>query len=315
MIHEKYKNVLRRFPDVELPYERMIHKKVQGDTYIAIPKGYRFFLWFTYFKNKNTCFAIEINHKNGCVKNIEEVTLCFRDELSLGTLLYGTMVIKDGIRCFVADNIFYFLGKNTSSYSFEKTLSTFEILFSQYLKQTLYSSKHLLVTLPIINTRYDLFIKQIEDNPYIIYCIQIRNLKNETVYVNLSYKPTINYTATFLVRPELQNDIYSLYYEDDGEKMYNYAFIPSYKTSVMLNSLFRNIKENNNLDALEESDDEEEFQNINDDKFVYLDKVYKMICHYNKKFKRWVPIKLTDKNVIINKTELLNLEKNLSYVR
>jgi len=315
MIHEKYKNVLRRFPDVELPYERMIHKKVQGDTYIAIPKGYKFFMWFTYFKNKNTCFSIEINHKTGCVKNIEEVTVCFRDELSLGTILYGTMVIKNGIRCFVADNIFYFLGKNISNYSFEKKLSIFETLFSQYLKQILYSSEHLLITLPIINTNYEKFIKQIENNPYIIYCLQIRNLKNETVYVNLSYRPTINYTATFLVRPEIQNDIYGLYYEDDGEKMHNYAFIPSYKISVMLNSLFRNIKENNNLDALEESDDEEDFQNINLDKFVDINKELKMVCNYNKKFKKWVPTKVADNNIVINKTELLNLEKNLSYVR
>ena len=35
-----------------------------------------------------------------------------------------------------------------------------------------------------------------------------------------------------------------------------------------MNTLFRNIKENQNLDALEESDDEEEFENISLDKFV-----------------------------------------------
>jgi hypothetical protein len=60
-----------------------------------------------------------------------------------------------------------------------------------------------------------------------------------------------------------------------------------------MNNLFRNIKENNDLDALEESDDEEEFENSNVDKFVYLNKEYKMVCNYNKKFKKWVPIKIT----------------------
>ena len=34
-----------------------------------------------------------------------------------------------------------------------------------------------------------------------------------------------------------------------------------------------------NLDALEESDDEDEFENINDDKYVDLDKCVKMECH------------------------------------
>ena len=36
-----------------------------------------------------------------------------------------------------------------------------------------------------------------------------------------------------------------------------------------MNSLFRTIKENENLDSLEESDDEEEFENSNVDKFVF----------------------------------------------
>ena len=40
---------------------------------------------------------------------------------------------------------------------------------------------------------------------------------------------------------------------------YKVACIPNYKTSMMMNALFRNIKENRNLDLLEESDDEEEF--------------------------------------------------------
>ena len=62
----------------------------------------------------------------------------------------------------------------------------------------------------------------------------------------------------------------------------------------MMNKLFRIIKENNDLDALEESDDEEEFENSNIDKFVNLEKSYKMVCIFNNKFKKWVPIKITE---------------------
>jgi hypothetical protein len=72
------------------------------------------------------------------------------------------------------------------------------------------------------------------------------------------------------------------------------AGIPDYKTSIMMNKLFRIIKENNDLDALEESDDEEEFENSNIDKFVYLDKSHKIICNFNNKFKKWVPIKISE---------------------
>ena len=73
----------------------------------------------------------------------------------------------------------------------------------------------------------------------------------------------------------------------------------------MMNKLFRIIKENENLDALEESDDEEEFENEDVDKFVHLDKSYKMLCRFNYKFNKWTPIKLADVNaVIVKNTEL-----------
>ena len=99
----------------------------------------------------------------------------------------------------------------------------------------------------------------------------------------------------FTVRADLQNDVYHLYNPNDDDANANsneplIASIPDYKTSVMMNSLFRNIKENKSLDALEESDDEDEFENVNIDKFVDLSKKIKMKCVYNYKFKKWTPI-------------------------
>lgn len=99
----------------------------------------------------------------------------------------------------------------------------------------------------------------------------------------------------FKVVPDLQNDIYHLYEvnaETKQERFFDVAYIPDYKTSVMMNRLFRNIKENENLDALEESDSEDEFENINIDKFVHLDRHQTMTCQYNYKFKKWIPIKI-----------------------
>ena len=62
-------------------------------------------------------------------------------------------------------------------------------------------------------------------------------------------------------------DIYNLYCLDvDDFECIGLAHIPDYNTSVMMNKLFRNIKENDNLDAIEESDDEADFENKKDDK-------------------------------------------------
>jgi hypothetical protein len=113
--------------------------------------------------------------------------------------------------------------------------------------------------------------------------------------------------AAFLVKPDIQADIYHLYCLTNSSKelFHSVAHIPNYDTSVMMNKLFRIIKENTNLDALEESDDEDEFENNNIDKFVHLDKSYKMICHYNHKFKKWVPIKIAnEKQPIVSEYDI-----------
>jgi hypothetical protein len=126
-----------------------------------------------------------------------------------------------------------------------------------------------------------------------------------------TYKQNIfNKEHVFIVKPNIQNDIYNLYmlsHDSKTEKFYDTAYIPNYTTSVMMNKLFRNIKENDNLDRLEESDDDEEFENDNIDKFVYLEKTYPMKCKYNYKFKKWSPVSVVgNDSKIVTSAELQN---------
>tara|TARA_Y100000385_G_scaffold15693_1_gene15914 strand:- start:98 stop:532 length:435 start_codon:yes stop_codon:yes gene_type:complete len=110
--------------------------------------------------------------------------------------------------------------------------------------------------------------------------------------------------ATFKITPRLEDDLYQLHILDRGKiVVYEYAFIDSYKTSVFMNTLFRKIKENKNLDLLEESDSDSEFEDISPNKYVYLDKNYIIDCLYNTKFKKWIP-KNISKNNIIDKNKL-----------
>lgn len=144
------------------------------------------------------------------------------------------------------------------------------------------------------------------------------NISNDTTPTN---RQTVKRDIVFTIKPDIQNDIYYVHCLNNEmkEEQHGITHIPDYNTSVMMNKLFRIIKENDNLDALEESDDEEEFENENIDKFVRLDKSYKMVCRFNHKFKKWVPIKLADdKSNVITSDELkyiyngyeLNKKKN-----
>jgi hypothetical protein len=138
------------------------------------------------------------------------------------------------------------------------------------------------------------------------------NIKNN-LFNNLNEKKIhLKSEYVFLLRPDIQDDIYYLYTLNNNleEEKQGTTHIPDYNTSVMMNKIFRIIKENNNLDALEESDDEDEFENENIDKFVKLDSVQKMVCKYNHKFKKWIPIRIAEEHSkIISTDELKNIYK------
>jgi hypothetical protein len=122
-----------------------------------------------------------------------------------------------------------------------------------------------------------------------------------------------------MVKPDVQNDIYHLYVRKDKSidselEYYSVAHVPSYKISVLLNRIFRNIKENDNLDALEESEDEDDFENTNADKYVDLTQEFVMRCICSEKFKRWIPSALVNssmcknKSIVITKQEISDLD-------
>lgn len=103
-------------------------------------------------------------------------------------------------------------------------------------------------------------------------------------------------TAIFTVVADVREDIYTLY--SASSTPVGTANIPDYKTSVMMNSLFRNIKENRNLDALEESDDEDEFEDTREDKYVDTTKRINMVCEYSAKYRSWIPRRMAEKGQV-----------------
>ena len=107
-------------------------------------------------------------------------------------------------------------------------------------------------------------------------------------------KPEERELLTLSLFEIIQNDIYYLYRPEYPSKLkyIDVALIPDLKTSIMMNNLFRNIKENKNLDALEESDDDEEFEDEREDRFVFMEREYSMLCTYHFKFKKWIPTQL-----------------------
>jgi len=301
-------NLLKRLPDLKLSYDN-INKKVFSDLYVIIPKGQKHIVWFTYLLDKKVCIFIEIN-KGGKqqINHLFVVPQCFEKKLVLGTILYGTVFSIKNKKYYSIENIHYYKGKNVENNNENFKLLLIKDLLEKELKSCNLTNNGICMALPIIESKFETCIDIIKLLPYNIYCIQHRNLNSiNNNYITL-YKDQYsdNDIKIFMVKPRIQNDVYDLsYYNNVGNlEFFDIAYIPDYKTSVMMNNIFRTIKENINLDALEESDDEDEFENMNDDKFVNLNKCVKMECLYSKKFYKYVPIKILENGKICNKRDL-----------
>lgn len=115
-------------------------------------------------------------------------------------------------------------------------------------------------------------------------------------------KPIYKQSVFFMVMAEIHHDVYFLYLKNKEGKWvkFQHALILNYKTSVWMNGLFRNIKENQNLDYMEESEDEDDFEDLREDKYVDLQKQLIIECVFSHKFKLWTPIRVMDSTSVSN---------------
>jgi len=312
MKYDEKKYLLGKFPQIELSYEKNLHNKIRNiDYYITIPYGKKYFAWFKNHNNKNNLFILEIDKNKNKITSIIQTFGCFKNNLCIGngTILYGTIFKYKNHSFFNIEDCFYYKNKNLStSNNFEKLLETRD-LFKNF-KQTIYNNTQLIFGLPNMSNKLSEMKKIISDTPYKLYAIQHRFLKKN---INIFYnEPITNYNifANFLVRTVIEPDTYKIFaLKNHKIKEHSHLSIPSYKKSIFMNKLFRNIKENVNLDYLEESDSEEEFENISENKFIYLEKEYIFKCVFNRKLKLWEPVEImNDKISDIN--DILEIEKN-----
>ena len=314
--------------------------------YILKPKGRVSYLWFTYYKKDLLCLLLFINNKNLEDESNEfykfninyDNTLCYNNVLLVGTYFYkynfkNLHSNKNG-KCnnmhhyFILDNIVNYNVFNNVLTTYSSNNFTFKLNICknvlQYIVNTslsVYSvNNYFNVYLGIILDNYDEIFKIIYKLDYEIYCISCYNsnkyLGNFIITNNLLNSNEKNYGYNFKVTACINQDIYNLFIlENNKETFYDYALIDTYKTSIFMNSLFRKIKENKNLDLLEESDSEEEFENTSLEKYVDLNKSYIIECVYNKKFKKWIPKNLAKNTFIVDKNKLnLIVHKNKIYL-
>jgi len=338
MEHETMK-LMKRFPEFELSYETISHKKVSTEynLAVAIPNGKKTFAWFTFQEDKDVCYLLDINKEKKITKETFIPDLIFDKKLSLGTILYGSLIIDEttAIQRFLIEDIYYYQGIPLKQSNYGEKLCFLQ-QFMEKTPTTILKPSDILFVLPMM---WEITLKDEDELPnsipediskimgYVAHHIQYRatsvvmpylnvfltrklnivhlpqetkkvsSHKFEVVSLNMDFsKPQYRYPTVFQVTADIQFDIYHLftYGKNKVPVYYNVAYVPNYKSSCFLNGVFRKIRENKNLDYIEESDDEDDFQNMDEDKYVDINKVVLMECTFSQKFKRWIPTKLVD---------------------
>lgn len=302
--------VINRFPDIELSYDKMLHKKVHANYYSILPRGLKCILWFTYIEDKNVPLIITFDRNNN-IKNIKKYIASFSDELCYGdgTILHGVLFQSNNISNFACTDVIFYKGKNIYKNNFSKKFDILHELMSSHISNNVFSNNFICIGLPITVSSFTNAISIARTLPYNVHSIRLLKLNYYRSVGQLRFNQTQEAEAIFNVKAQIQQDIYSLFTSDQN-KLHCVAAITDYKTSVMMNKYFRNIKENFNLDLLEMSDDEEEFQDVSEDKYVDTEKIISMKCVYIPRFKKWKPISIARKDEkVFVKNQVINLER------
>lgn len=355
----QFQHLIKRLPKFELSYETIAHKKVfpAYNACLSIPNGKKYIAWFSFDKNKDVCYLMELN-KEKTVTKATTVDTIFHNNLSKGTILYGTVIPLDkpvvtttetqnpsqmqnqGKRFFVIEDIFFYKGIPLKNTIFGEKLGYIEDFVKNQIVQKFSSDSGLVFTLPVLwginenepreETIFAEYEKIKENISYNVHHLQLRKLTDIAPYINLTVsnvltklnkqsnntnnaekaeqqskfqltnfipdfrKHQYRFPTVFQVSADIQFDVYHLFACGKNHNMvyYGVSYIPNLKTSIFMNNLFRNIRENKNLDYIEESDDEADFENTAEDKYVDLNKTLNIECSFHQKFKKWVPIRV-----------------------
>ena len=313
---------MNKYKIIRLPYNQINMNLLQNIPYcveaimespifehnlcIAIPCGVKGMVWFT----QNNCHILTLSKDRRSFDNVTIDSSVVYYPLQ-DTLLYGTFYFINNNEqfYFTIEDIFTYKNTDVSTYSIDVKIHIWKYLLDYEISSFDMNHSPFIIGIPFMAASWKEICGML---PHISYKIQsIRFHSNsETQWEKLVFTTSrIHYhylitpndsqknnndyevkqtMGTFLVQADSKIDIYYLYTETQQEYI-GVACVQTLKTSNYLNTIFRNIKEDMNLDTLEESDDEYDSCHMVAD----TTKMVRMECVYNTKFKKWTPIRLS----------------------
>jgi len=220
---------------------------------LFIPRGPKYFASFTYANNKPACYLIDSHGRK------EHRYVSFREELSMGTLLYGTLISN----CFVCEHVCLFKNEKVPDTVDMKKNIVAMTQDSDYLGSISFK-------LPYMAKQS--LILECSNLPYTVYGI----VQNSRIFI------LNNIICGFKIKKNESldsEDVYQLYamLDDNTYTCYSNALVNDFKTSHFIKRLFH---KKSNYKSIEFSDSEDEIDEV---KEVFVG------CLYINEFKKWKP--------------------------
>jgi hypothetical protein len=207
---------------------------------VLIPKGPKAFAWFTYCEHRPVCILLHIEGNE--IQKITHAYVSFKEHLSLGTIVYGTLLKQQ----FILENLYYEKG-NPVYLSYSEKLEHMKTLLDSIQKCEFKES--IQFYLPKMVERHHLL--EASNMPYPVYGI-VSVTQTRMFILNHAY-------CSFLVkRREEMEDVYELFALDETHTLQfvSTALINDFKTSHFMKKLA--YKNKPTYKTIEFSDSEEE---------------------------------------------------------
>ncbi len=283
---DKLIHMIPLFPKItKVNYDVINH--LNKNICLFIPKGPKLFAWFTYYKNQSIC--IFYNQEQG---KIFTHYVCFKEELSLGTILYGTLI--DNL--FVCETIHTYKNESVGG-NFVSKINLIKDILKFSIKDTNYIQS-ISFKLPQMAMSNSKVLLECSNLPYHVYGIlQIDNQKYPKMII-------LHYLfGHFHIKKDSLEDVYNLYALNENNEMtiYSTALVNDFKTSHFLKKIFR-IKTTYKNVEFSDSDSDEDLV----EKDIYVS------CIYIHEFKKWKPYISKQGNADSVKTIQFKEKKNIA---
>lgn len=259
-----------------IEYDSIKNKYNNSDYYYIKPYG-------KYCKLEifnNTC---KIYYNN---EVIESKSIFIDMELNKRTVIMGYYRKENQNDIFVCCHVLYYKGKKVSFQNMHEEIWLLCDIIEKDIdinkNRRIFSSMTQYIELRLLSYSMDineLLLKTMNESSYSIICV--RGLNNYEMIMHKKY-------MVFNIIADENPDIYKLYHNNDGDKIYyGNTCVMDYEMSKKMNKDFRKIRENDRLDYIEESEDEEDFES--EELWLKEGKEGYYVCEYHDNLKMWIP--------------------------